>query len=120
MAVKIYIKSLNGETITIHLDDLETCLVEDLKHKIQIIEGTPEVYQRLIYEDKPLEDGRTLSGYGLQNNSTLHMYLNLRGGGGVRRDFVEWVTKGAKTEVWKLCLIFKPTLETSVLHWETF
>jgi ubiquitin C len=74
----IYVKSWAGKTITlegVESTDTTFYIKQLLKDKIGLCVSA----QRLIYNARQLEDGRTLGDYCIQNNSTLHLVQRLCG-----------------------------------------
>uniref|UniRef100_A0A8D8C649 Polyubiquitin n=2 Tax=Culex pipiens TaxID=7175 RepID=A0A8D8C649_CULPI len=89
--MEILVKSLTGKTMTMPVRRFNTA--EEVKIMIQQKEGIPLDQQRLVFNSKQLEDGRTLADYCIQNKDTIHLLIRLGGPCNVCNPYMEIYVK---------------------------
>ncbi|CAM0871013.1 unnamed protein product [Alopecurus aequalis] len=69
--MEIFIKGLQGDTMTFKAASSDA--VDIVREYIEQIEGIPVANQRIMYDGKQLEDGRTLADYNITRHCTLFL-----------------------------------------------
>lgn len=77
--INVFFKTLTGKTcgpVVLSPSDL----IDDLKNKIQEMDGIPVDQQRLVFAGMQLEGGRTFLEYNMKDGCMTHLVLRVRGG----------------------------------------
>lgn len=76
--VIVRVKTLTGQCIDVEIEPSDPIL--RIKEVIEEKEGIPPEQQRLIFKGKTMADTNSLKYYQIENGSTIHLVLALRGG----------------------------------------
>ena len=71
--MQIFVRTLTGKTIALEVSPNDT--IGNVKVKIQDKENIPSYQQRLVFDNKQLEDDKTLNDYNIERDNTLHIVL---------------------------------------------
>ncbi|ELU10002.1 hypothetical protein CAPTEDRAFT_103555 [Capitella teleta] len=76
--MELYIETLTGTAFELRVSPYET--IQDVKARIQKLEGIPMCQQHLIWRSIELEDDYSLRDYSIHDGASLKLVLTMRGG----------------------------------------
>ena len=76
--MQIFVKDVNGKTLTLDVDKKDTII--SIKNKIKDKIDIPTQEQKITYGGKHLDDDKTLEYYDITEEATIQMSMSLKGG----------------------------------------
>jgi small subunit ribosomal protein S27Ae len=74
----IFVQTLTGNRCQLNLDSMTA--IERVQSEIESVMGVPSIEQKLIYNGKRLESGKSLFDYEISENSNIYLVISLEGG----------------------------------------
>lgn len=76
--MQIFVKNIAGKSVTLDVEPSDSIL--RVKQKVQVRERIPVKDQHLVFGGRDLSNGKSLGGYNIGQESTLHLVLQVVGG----------------------------------------
>lgn len=73
--MQIFAKTITGNTVILEVEGGST--IAEIKKKIENVTKIASAEQRLLYAGKQLDDKKTVKEFGIVEDSTIHVVLNL-------------------------------------------
>jgi ubiquitin-small subunit ribosomal protein S27Ae len=74
----IFVQTLTGKTCSLKVDN--NSQIENIHSEIETIMGVPSLEQKLIFNGKRLETGKSINDYEILENSNIYLVIDLEGG----------------------------------------
>lgn len=74
----IFVKTLTGKTCSVKVENNSN--IENINSEIETLMGVPSIEQKLVFNGKRLEAGKSLNDYEISENSNIYLVIELEGG----------------------------------------